>query len=121
MSKWNKKDKLLFNIINKFGNKNAIKKLKGDTPGVNPIGLYDNGKFIWFEDMNKILYSFIKKHYLSVFRTTDTIKKLCQHTITLDNKDQYVIPFIYQLLNKQFTVVCLEGENSKKIIWFDEN
>ena len=120
---WIKKDLLLFNILNNFGKKyleeqivkasSTFAKLKVQPPYVI-FGYYSisNNSFNWLNNMNMESYKLIKKGYTSVFKSMDTVRKLCNPIVKLNTKYSNVIPYLLDIINAAFRVVRFkQGDN----------
>ena len=121
---WTKKDKLLFSILNHYGNaylqKNGQRIMKAfqmKQASTDEFGYYDttNHMFHWLNDINRITYKLLTTHYLRVFGSKETIRKLCQPTVSLEPQNQYVIPYLVQFFNSAFSVIPFH--NGKKTIY----
>ena len=121
---WTKKDKLLFSIINHYGNaylqKNGqriMQTFQMKQVIADQFGYYDNNRhvFHWLQGINRMIYKLITTHYLKVFGSKETIRKLCKSTVRLEPHDQYVIPYLVQFFNAAFSVIPFH--HGKKIVY----
>jgi hypothetical protein len=113
---WTKKDRLLLNLINEFGKqsvrKQAIATAKAyanadPKPAINEFGTYDPATHIfrWQNDMNHTMLDMVRNHYISIFGSDETLNKLFRHTVHLNTRDQFVIPYLMDILNAAFHVI----------------
>lgn len=120
---WTKKDILLFNILNSFGEKyletqineasSVFAKMKVK-PQYIIFGYYSTKSdiFTWLNNMNNESLKLIKKGYISVFKTIETINKLCKSSIKLNRKYMNVIAYLLDIINASFRVVRFKkGDN----------
>lgn len=124
---WTTRDEILFSILNRFGkehfekqierNTHAFLRLKHDPEWFVVFGIYDrdNHAFEWKNDVNAITYNQVIDHYMSIFGTDVTIKKLCKSRVVLESKYQNVIPYLVEFLNTRFKVV--RQVHANKIIY----
>lgn len=118
---WSEKDKVLFNIVNQFGQKYLEKQIENASSKFLTLkqrpkffiifGYYNLYKniFVWQNEMNKISYDFVKKGYMSLFKTDKTIKKLFTQEVKFEEKDMNIIPYLMEALNAQFSVIRFKG------------
>jgi hypothetical protein len=87
---WTKKDKLLFSIVNHYGNaylqkegQQIMKTFQMKQAIADQFGYYDKTRnvFHWLQGINQMIYKLCKTHYFSVFGSKETIRKLCQPTV----------------------------------------
>jgi hypothetical protein len=114
---WSEKDEILFSTVNIFGKEHLeaqiedasekFTKLKRRPEFFAIFGYYnlDKNIFVWQNEMNNISYDFVKKGYMSLFKSDETIKKLFQPVVKFDRKDMNVIPYLMEALNAQFSVL----------------
>lgn len=114
---WSEKDKLLFTIVNNFGEKNLEPQIEESSEKFGQLkkrpeffvvfGYYNLNKdiFVWQNEMNKISYEFIKKGYIPLFKSDETIKKLFQPVVKFDKKNMNVIPYLMEALNAKLNVI----------------
>lgn len=120
---WSEKDRVLFNIVNQFGEKYLEKQIENASSKFLTLkqrpnffiifGYYnlDKNLFVWQNEMNKISYDFVKKGYMTLFKTDKTIKKLFKPFVDFDEKDMNIIPYLMEALNAQFSVIRFKGPN----------
>jgi hypothetical protein len=117
---WTKKDKLLFSIVNHYGNaylqrngQQIMKTFQMKQAIADQFGYYDkiHNTFHWLQGINKIIYKLSMTHYFSVFGSKETIRKLCQPTVHIEPPHQYVIPYLVQFLNAAFSVIPFHEGN----------
>jgi hypothetical protein len=118
---WTEKDKILFSTINAFGEdhleaqiQDASKKfvkLKRRPEFFVVVGYYDLDKneFVWQNDMNKMSADFVKKGYMPLFKTNNTLNKLFKPVVKFDRKDMNVIPYLLEIINAKFSVIRFKG------------
>ena len=118
---WSEKDKVLFSIVNQFGEKYLEKQIENASakfltlkkrPNFFVIfGYYNlnNNVFIWQNKMNEISYDFVKKNYMTLFNTDKTIKKLFNPDVMFEEKNMNIIPYLMEALNAQFNVIRFKG------------
>lgn len=121
---WSKKDEVLFSTVNIFGKEHLeaqiedasekFTRLKKRPEFFVVFGYYDLNKdiFVWQNDMNNISYDFVKKSYMALFKSNETIKKLFQPLVKFDKKDMNVIPYLMEALNAQFSVIRFKGPST---------
>ena len=114
---WTNKDKVLFTIINKFGEEHLEKQINESSKKFATLkkrpefftifGYYnlDKNVFVWQNDMNKAVLNFIKNGYMSLFKSDSTLKKIFQPTVQFNKKDMNVIPYLMEALHAKFSVV----------------
>lgn len=114
---WSERDKILFSTVNIFGKEHLEAQIEEASDKFLHLkkrpeffiifGYYNLNKdiFVWQNEMNKISYNFVKKDYLPLFKTEETIKKLFQPIVKFDKKDMNVIPYLMEALNAKFNVV----------------
>ena len=114
---WSEKDEVLFSTVNIFGKEHLeaqiedasekFSKLKKRPNFFAIFGYYnlDKNIFVWQNEMNKISYDFVKKSYMPLFKSDETIKKLFQPVVKFDKKDMNIIPYLMEALNAKFSVV----------------
>jgi len=121
---WTKKDKILFSIVNHYGNtylqkegQRIMKVFQMKHATTDEFGYYDTTRhtFHWLNDINHVIYKLLTTHYLGVFESKETIRKLCQPTVPLESHNQYVIPYLVQFFNAAFSVIPFH--NGKKIVY----
>lgn len=118
---WSEKDKILFSIVNTFGKEHLESQIEEasekfiklkERPNFFVIfGYYNLNKdiFVWQNEMNTISYNMVKRNYISLFKTDETIKKLFQSIIHFDKDDMNIIPYLMEALNAKFNVVRFKG------------
>jgi len=114
---WSEKDEILFSTVNIYGKDHLEAQIEDasekflhlkERPAFFAIfGYYnlDKNVFVWQNEMNTISYDFVKKNYMSLFKTDKTIKKIFNSTVKFDQKDMNVIPYLMEALNAKFSVV----------------
>ena len=116
---WSKKDRLLFHLINEAGKRYFKRQVHLATatfmkakvkPNLVFFGTYNlsTRTFHWLNQMNEITLDYIRKGYMSVFGSDETIVKLCQPSVPLDLKDRNVIPYLIDIVNAAYSVVRFE-------------
>ena len=120
--RWSEKDEILFSIVNIAGKEhlesqieNASEKflqLKKRPEFFIVFGYYNLNKdiFVWQNEMNKISYDFVKKDYMPLFKSDETLKKIFQPVVKFDKKDMNVIPYLMEALNAKFNVVRFKSQ-----------
>jgi len=113
----NKKDKILFRILNQFGKSDleaqiqhssqVFSTLKQPPETFTIFGYYDlNHKtFNWLNGMNEIMQRFISEGYQSVFGSDKSWKKLFQSSVRLQSNDKNVIPYLMEIINAKYNVI----------------
>jgi hypothetical protein len=119
---WSEKDEILFSIVNIAGKEhleqqienasNKFLQLKKRPEFFVIFGYYNLNKdnFVWQNEMNKISYNFVKKDYMSLFNSDETIKKLFKPIVHFNRKDMNVIPYLMEALNAKFSVVRFKSQ-----------
>lgn len=119
---WTEKDKVLFSIVNQFGDKYLEKQIENASakfltfkkrPNFFVIfGYYNlnNNVFVWQNKMNEISYNFVKNGYMPLFDSDKTIKKLFSSVVHFEEKDMNVIPYLMEALNAQFSVIRFKSQ-----------
>jgi hypothetical protein len=119
---WSERDKILFSTVNIFGKEHLEAQIEEASekflqlkkrPELFVIfGYYNLNKdiFVWQNQMNKISYEFVKKDYLPLFKTEETIKKLFQPIVKFDKKDMNIIPYLMEALNAKFDVIRFKSK-----------
>jgi hypothetical protein len=116
---WTKKDLLLLDLINEFGKRYGCKQAAATfaaltkakvKPPINEFGSYDPSThvFRWRNDVNIVTLDMIRNHYMSVFGSDETIKKLFHPVVPLDGRYQSVIPYLMDILNAAFHVIRMQ-------------
>ncbi len=116
---WSKKDRLFFHLINEAGKRYFKKQSHIATatfmkakvkPNLIFFGSYNlsTRMFHWLNGMNEITLDYIRKGYMSVFGSDETIVKLCAPSVSLDLKDRNVIPYLVDIVNAAYSVVRFE-------------
>jgi len=119
---WTKKDKLLFSILNYYGDiylqkngEHIMKTFQRKQAIADQFGYYDkiHNTFHWMQGIHRITYKLLTTHYLHVFGSKETIRKLCQPVVPLEPSYQFVIPYLVQFLNAAFSVIPFhEGDRT---------
>ena len=80
-------------------------KGKQYTFSIHPIGGISDSHFLWYGDMNKILYKSLLSTNLSVFKK-NTIKSLFDESkVPLKEKYSYVIPYLLSIMSPDYNVI----------------
>lgn len=121
---WSERDKILFSTVNVFGKEHLETQIEEASEKFLQLkkrphffvifGYYNlnNDEFVWQNEMNKISYDFVKKDYMSLFKSDETIKKLFQHIVKFDKKDMNVIPYLMEALNAKFNVIRFKSNTN---------
>lgn len=114
---WSEKDKTLFSIVNIAGKEHLEEQiddasekflqLKKRPDFFVVFGYYNlnSNIFVWQNEMNKISYDFVKKNYMSLFESDETLQKLFKPTVKFDKNDMNVIPYLIKALSAKFNVI----------------
>jgi hypothetical protein len=111
---WTKKDKVLFRIIQEFGDSDIEAQIQKSTEmffqkptTFTVFGYYDaaHHQFVWQQDMNRRMEQFIRGGYQPLFGSDRSWKKLFRSRVPLPPRYQNVIPYLMEMLNAQYRVI----------------